>query len=85
MGLAQIEFTLYSAPRLIIEFAAAIEIVDLLPLYPGPGDPAFFDPDADEPKRWSMEKVDAEMEEAFRKAGTTPHFCPPRAHVMGSG
>jgi hypothetical protein len=32
MGLAQIEFTLYPGPRLIIEFAAAIESVDLLPL-----------------------------------------------------
>jgi hypothetical protein len=46
---------------------------------PGPGDPVFFDPDADEPKPLSEgasngEGGDPEVLEAMRKAGVAPEF-----------
>ena len=43
---------------------------------PGPGDPMFFDPDADEPTPMSMsdEEYDNEVLEAMRKAGAPPQF-----------
>jgi hypothetical protein len=41
---------------------------------PGPGDPLFFDPDADEPIQISSVKFDAEVFEAMRKAEIPPQF-----------
>jgi hypothetical protein len=41
---------------------------------PGPGDPLFFDPDADEPTQMSPVKFEAEVLEAMRKTGTPPEF-----------
>jgi hypothetical protein len=38
-----------------------------------PGDPVFFDPDADQPMPWPEEKLTAGVLEAMRKAGTPPH------------
>jgi len=41
---------------------------------PGPGDPVFFDPDADQPTKFSAVRIRAKMLEAMRKAGTPPHI-----------
>jgi len=40
----------------------------------GPGDPLFFDPDADEPRQYPEERMKAEILEAMRKAGTPPEI-----------
>jgi hypothetical protein len=37
---------------------------------PGPEDPIFFDPDADEPRPRDLDTVTHEMTEGLRKAGT---------------
>jgi hypothetical protein len=39
-----------------------------------PGDPVFFDPDADQPTPWPEEKLAAGVLEAMRKAGTPPQI-----------
>jgi hypothetical protein len=39
---------------------------------PGPGDPVFFDPDADTPTQISQERMEADLDEALRKAGIDP-------------
>ena len=39
---------------------------------PGPDDPIIFDPDADQPTPISSLRIEAEMLEAMRKAGTPP-------------
>jgi integrase len=39
---------------------------------PGPGDPVFFDPDADTPQRLSEEVVMRQMVSAMEKAGLDP-------------
>lgn len=45
---------------------------------PGPGDPVFFDPDADEPRPLSEgasdNPFDPEVLEALRKTGAAPQF-----------
>src|ERR1700730_17734193 len=40
----------------------------------GPGDPVFFDPDADQPTPMSSVRLEAEILEAMRKAGTPPEI-----------
>jgi hypothetical protein len=39
---------------------------------PGPGDPIFFDPDADTPVPISPDRMERELDEAARKAGLDP-------------
>ena len=39
---------------------------------PGPGDPLFFDPDADTPTPITRERMEADLDEAFRMAGLDP-------------
>jgi len=39
---------------------------------PGPHDPVFFDPDADEPRPLDLDKADEAMLEAMRAAGIRP-------------
>lgn len=41
---------------------------------PAPGDPVFFDPDADEPTEMPPVKLEAEVLDAMHKAGTPPEF-----------
>jgi hypothetical protein len=41
---------------------------------PGPGDPLFFDPDAEVPRRISLVKFDAEVTQGMEKAGLPPQF-----------
>jgi hypothetical protein len=40
----------------------------------GPNDPVFFDPDASEPVPMSAVKIEADVLEAMRKAGTPPQM-----------
>jgi hypothetical protein len=42
---------------------------------PGPTDPIFFDPDADEPQFMDADKMQAQIIEAMNKAGTPPEFA----------
>ena len=42
---------------------------------PGPNDPIFFDPDADEPVPLSGEKIEAVALAAMKKAGTPPEYA----------
>jgi len=39
---------------------------------PGPGDPVFFDPDTDTPTQINKERMEADLDEAFHKAGIDP-------------
>lgn len=41
---------------------------------PGPGDPIFFDPDADEPRPIDPEKLERDMIEIMARAGVDPVF-----------
>lgn len=41
----------------------------------GPGDPIFFDPDADEPMQISQVRMEAEMLDALRKGGAPPEIA----------
>src|SRR4051812_30396502 len=41
----------------------------------GPGDPVFFDPDAAEPRPMSGVKMQADILDAMRKAGTPPQIA----------
>ena len=41
---------------------------------PGPGDPVFFDPDADTPQKINEEHVDKAIIEAMVKAGMDPSY-----------
>ena len=41
---------------------------------PRKGEPLIFDPDADEPVPYPAKKMEAELAEAFRKAGTPPQI-----------
>jgi len=41
---------------------------------PGPGDPVFFDPDADHPTPYDPEKMKRQTLEAMRAAGTRPEL-----------
>ncbi len=42
---------------------------------PGPGDPVFFDPDADKPAPLREEKIDQALSEAVKLAGTPPELA----------
>src|SRR5262249_13834915 len=42
---------------------------------PGPNDPVFFDPDAPNPVPMSAVKIEADVLEAMRKAGTPPQIA----------
>jgi hypothetical protein len=41
---------------------------------PGPGDPVFFDPDADAPQAFNSEKLDKAVIEAMVKSGMDPSY-----------
>jgi hypothetical protein len=42
---------------------------------PGPTDPIFFDPDCDDPTPLTEAKIQAEVLEAMRRAGTSPEYA----------
>lgn len=41
---------------------------------PGPGDPLFFDPDADQPRRLQVEPFEADMARRLKEAGVRPEI-----------